>query len=219
RGAAAIEPAVVDPGPEGVDGHVIGGHGVLVGFQEQRARPAGRVPARDDVVAQRGHRLALVGDAKALEEVFQVGGDAVLIEFRPLQRPAHRVDTGQGDQVTQEAGRFRHGFTPGVGSGGYKRRTRRSINQSINRGKKRFSRKIIRASRPSTVSGRFFRMAVRIASATVSKGIPWAKSIAIRPSFRSRWLPNSLRVKPGTTKRTSMSNRAISPRRASVNPQ
>ena len=48
--------------------------------------------------------------AEALEEVLQVGGDAVLVELGPLQRPAHGVDAGQGDEVAQQAGGFAHGL-------------------------------------------------------------------------------------------------------------
>src|SRR5262249_60688650 len=36
-GAAAVEPAVFDPGGERVDGHVVGRHRVLVGVQDQGA--------------------------------------------------------------------------------------------------------------------------------------------------------------------------------------
>ena len=115
--AAAIETAVLDTGAERVDGHVVGRHRVLVGLEDEGAPSARQVAAGDDVVALRSARLAFIRDAEGAEEVFEVGGDAVLEELDALGGTAHRVDAGQGDEVAQQTrgvgmvGAGRHGIS------------------------------------------------------------------------------------------------------------
>ena len=53
-----------------------------MGLEDEGAAGARRLAAGDDVVALRGDGLPLAGDAEAAEEVFEVGGDAVLVQTR-----------------------------------------------------------------------------------------------------------------------------------------
>ena len=73
---------------------------------------AGRLVPGEDVVALRRDGLPLRADAEAAEEVFEVGGDAVLENVRAAEVAAHRVDARQGDQIAQQAGGFVHECTP-----------------------------------------------------------------------------------------------------------
>src|SRR5262249_21217297 len=108
-GAASIKPAILDVRPERFNRHVVGWHGVLMGLQHQGKRRSGRVKASDDVLAERGNRLTLVGDAEGAEEVVEVSGDLMLVNLWALQGTAHRIDAGPRDKIAQQAGGFVHG--------------------------------------------------------------------------------------------------------------
>ena len=107
-GAAAVEPAVLDAGRERVDGHAVGGHRVLMHLQDEGAAGAGRLVPGEDVVASGRDGLPLRADAEVAEEVFEVGGDAVLEKVGAVEVAAHGVDARQGDQIAQETGGFVH---------------------------------------------------------------------------------------------------------------
>ena len=81
-GAAAVEPAILDAGPERINGHVVGRHRVLVRFQDQGRAAPRRVEAGQDVVALRRDGLALERHTEAAEELFQIGRDAMLVQIR-----------------------------------------------------------------------------------------------------------------------------------------
>ena len=109
--APAIHPAVADRRVERVDGHAVGRHGVLVCVEEDHASGVGVEPG-DDVVPPGADRVAAARDAQVAEEADEVLRDRRLAEPRPDQRPAHRVDAGDGDQVGQQAGHGVHGRAP-----------------------------------------------------------------------------------------------------------
>ena len=98
-GPAPVKPALLDARRKGLNDHVVGGHRVLMCFEQQRPARARQVAVGDDVVAARGDGLAFVTNAQSAEKAFQVISDAMLVDMVALQRPSHRVNARQGDKV------------------------------------------------------------------------------------------------------------------------
>ncbi len=77
-------------------------------LQDEGAASARRFVPGEDVVASGCDGLALRANAQVAEEVFEVGGDAVLEKVGAVEVAAHWVDARQGDQIAQEMSGFVH---------------------------------------------------------------------------------------------------------------
>ncbi len=109
----AVEPAALHDGPERVDRHAVGRHGVLVGVEEDRPFRVRRLVPREDVVAPGAIVLPLdSGRLSSRNQRLEIVGHPPLRGTGPVEGPAHRVDAGDGDEVGQQAGHGVQGAAP-----------------------------------------------------------------------------------------------------------
>ena len=123
-----------------------------------------------------------------VEHQKEMGGDGREQPFFFLKSEFALVPNGGTVHFPAKTTNYHYETEMAYGFCSYNFFTLRAMSQFVSRGKKRLNRRSLRASRPSTTSRLFFRIASRMPAATSSGIIPSRYRMSARPSFRNRFL-------------------------------